>query len=247
MTMFFRFCIYTWIIDHKWISAHLWPNIFLRKQLVWSLVLAFQDDLLPFPWPRSRNHTLQSSARSASPGPMLGEKGGGCRSSGCATDMENPLAMESTIESCSSSSSDTRLDHDTKSACDSSEFLEYKLPPKGVPAGKVLQHAKSVVANLHRKHFGFQVRLHSWSHLAVVKSDLRLQVRSPKMVPHGLIVWVDRTIWTCNAGSLLDRSLPRLLAHSFSWICFDSFWFYVGFQPPMWYVSMLIFPPSASI
>lgn len=157
---------------------------------MWSLVLASQDDVLPFPWSRSRSHTLQSSARSASPGPMLGEKGGGCRSSGCATGMGNLLAMESTTtESCSSCSSDTRSDHDTNSGCDSSEFLEYRLPPRGVPAGKVLQHAKSVFANLHRKHqpmvfkfgythdptwrwsnpiYGYKFDRQKWSHMVVL-------------------------------------------------------------------------------
>ena len=165
----------------------MYHQIFLRKQVVWSLVLAFQDDVLPFPWPRSKNHMLQSSSRSASPGPMLGEKGSGCQSSGCAAGMANPLAMESTTtESCSSSSGDTTSDHDT---IDSSEFLEYRLPRKGVPAGKVLQHAKSVFANLHRKHqpmvykfgythdptwrwsnpiYGYKFDRQKWSHMVVL-------------------------------------------------------------------------------
>lgn len=41
------------------------------------------------------------------------------------------------------------------------EFLEFKLPPPGVPAGRVLQHAKRTMASLFSKHdpmifkFGF--------------------------------------------------------------------------------------------
>ena len=51
-------------------------------------------------------------------------------------------------------SSDTNLvKYEPKSGpLDSLEFLDYRLPPAGAPAGKVLQHAKSVVHSLLEKH-----------------------------------------------------------------------------------------------
>lgn len=87
----------------------------------------------PFPWPRCGSRCTSE--------PLPG---------GCSRAATGFSAVNAAPPTCS----DTNLvKHEPTSVpLDSLEFLDYRLPPTGVPAGKILQHAKSVVHSLLQKH-----------------------------------------------------------------------------------------------
>jgi hypothetical protein len=96
------------------------------------------------------------------------------------------------------------------------EFLDYKLPPPGVSAGRVLQHAKSVLSTLIQKEqplifkvgythnpmfrwantlYGYQVdHHHKWSKMLVLFEST--EVAGPAMLEAALIELFRSTL--CN-------------------------------------------------
>lgn len=181
-----------------------------------------QETLRPFPWPRGSS-TVPNRPLQAEPGqgddvqsahvleastPTLAAKG-------ITLDSEQPV---------SSSTTDLPKLHGNVSAfhvgahslCDSLEFLDYKLPPPGVSAGRVLQHAKSVLSTLIQKEqplifkvgythnpmfrwantlYGYQVgRYHKWSKMLVLFEST--EAAGPAMLEAALIQLFRSTL--CN-------------------------------------------------
>ena len=69
---------------------------------------------------------------------------------GIFLDSEQPVSS-STTDLPKLHGKDSAVNVGAHRFCESLEFLDYKLPPPGVSAGRVLQHAKSVLSTLIQK------------------------------------------------------------------------------------------------
>ena len=98
-----------------------------------------QDSLRPYPWPRS---TSQGSSQ-----PEQEVDDDSKNEQVMDLDMSDSTRASGMV--CTSPSSTNSRDSTVMTGCD---YLEYHIPPTGVPAGKVLQHAKRVVTALFAKH-----------------------------------------------------------------------------------------------
>ena len=121
-----------------------------------STPLEFKDSLQPFPWTRGGG---QSPGSPSDTGPGKAVHRGNCMS--CWEEQSSMFAgnkLSSKQTHCMSRSSSPTGSATTPSSvrfdspCDDLAFLDYKLPPPGVTAGRVLQHAKSVMLTLFQKN-----------------------------------------------------------------------------------------------
>lgn len=99
-----------------------------------------QDSLRPYPWPRS---TSQCSSQPEH------EVDDDSKSDQVMTAVDMSDSTRASGLLGTSLSSTNSGDSAVVTGCD---YLEYQIPPIGVPAGKVLQHAKRVVTALFAKH-----------------------------------------------------------------------------------------------
>lgn len=101
-----------------------------------------QESLGPFPWPRNFAFLKEVDVK----------KPDGDKDSSGVVGIDDPLKLDlgKSIHPSESSSSATSLITSDESC--GLDFLEYRTPPVGVPAGSVLQHAKRVMTSLFTKH-----------------------------------------------------------------------------------------------
>lgn len=113
-----------------------------------------QDALRPFPWPRdaleSANPDGPGNAESSSVSDIAGVSK---TSSVVPAEGRSDVNLQQLESFAEKSTSSQRLKPSTPKVgfggfCDALEFLHYKVPPSGATAGKVLQHAKSVISGL---------------------------------------------------------------------------------------------------
>ena len=113
-----------------------------------------QDALRPFPWPRvvleSPNPNEPENAETGS----VSDRAGVSKTSSIVLARGRTDVDLRQLESCVEKSTASQgLKPSTPKVgfggfCDALEFLHYKVPPSGATAGKVLQHAKSVISGL---------------------------------------------------------------------------------------------------
>ena len=117
------------------ISRNIYIYIYISAYIViYVKALESQEELRPFPWPRSGSRCMSEPLTSP----------GSNRAAACFSAMSGALPT----------SSDRNLvkPEPVSGPLDSLECIDYILPPTGVPAGKVLEHAKHVVHGLLEKH-----------------------------------------------------------------------------------------------
>ena len=175
--------------------------------------LVSQDSLRPFPWPRG---TSQGSCQPEHEADDNGENDQVMT----AMDMSADSTRASGI--LDTSPSNTSRDSTVIAACD---YLEYHTPPIGVPAGRVLHHAKRVVTALFAQEaplifkfgythnprwrwennlYGYKLdKAHKWSKLMVLYECT--EVSGPAMLE----------------ATLIELYGSTLMKH-FDW--FSSFW-----------------------
>jgi hypothetical protein len=134
---------------------------------------------------------------------------------GIFLDSEQPVSS-STTDLPKLHGKDSAVNVGAHRFCESLEFLDYKLPPPGVSAGRVLQHAKSVLSTLIQKEqplifkvgythnpmfrwantlYGYQVdHHHKWSKMLVLFEST--EVAGPAMLEAALIELFRSTL--CN-------------------------------------------------
>ena len=142
--------------------------------------LQSQESLGPFPWPRGSS-TVPDCRLQAEPGqgydgqsadvlettPALAAKG-------IVLDSEQPVSS-STTDLPKLHGKDSAVNVGAQRFCESLEFLDYKLPPPGVSAGRVLQHAKSVLStHPEGATINIQGGLHTQSNVSLGQYPLRL-------------------------------------------------------------------------
>lgn len=119
--------------------------------------LQSQESLGPFPWPRGSS-TVPDCRLQAEPGQgydgqsadVLETSTPALAAKGIFLDSEQPVSS-STTDLPKLHGKDSAVNVGAHRFCESLEFLDYKLPPPGVSAGRVLQHAKSVLSTLIQK------------------------------------------------------------------------------------------------
>eukprot|EP00435_Cladocopium_sp_Y103_P038357 s1020_g10.t1 len=185
--------------------------------------LQSQESLRPFPWSRSSS-TVPDCRLQAEPG--QGHDGQGAdvletstpvlAANRATLDSEQQVSTSTELPRLKLDGEDSAFNVGRPSFCDSLEFLDYKLPPPGVSAGRVLQHAKSVLSTLIQKEqpcifkvgythnpefrwanplYGYQVDPHyKWSKMLVLFEST--EVAGPAMLEAALIELFRSTL--CN-------------------------------------------------
>lgn len=100
-----------------------------------------QDTLRPYPWPRSRHSACKPE--------HVGDSGPHDQDMTASGMLDCSTASGMTDSDLSATSSASGA---SDGIGDDADFLEYKVPPVGAPAGKALQHAKRVMLTLFQKH-----------------------------------------------------------------------------------------------
>lgn len=184
--------------------------------------LQSQESLGPFPWPRGSS-TVPDCRLQAEPGQgydgqsadVLETSTPALAAKGIFLDSEQPVSS-STTDLPKLHGKDSAVNVGAHRFCESLEFLDYKLPPPGVSAGRVLQHAKSVLSTLIQKEqplifkvgythnpmfrwantlYGYQVdHHHKWSKMLVLFEST--EVAGPAMLEAALIELFRSTL--CN-------------------------------------------------
>lgn len=130
--------------------------------MILQTVFIVQESLGPFPWPRYGPNTSSGTLKPHALCGSDGSVGSDDSETSTAHDLKkehiteftdlSPKTPSSSSSSILSSPSDISSEKKSHSSIDNFEFLEFKLPPVGVSAGAVLQHAKRVLSALFKKH-----------------------------------------------------------------------------------------------